>query len=81
MDQYQGRDKLVILYTCTRSNRGQSEAGPGHILMDSRRLNVAITRAKAKLVIIGDKQTLVRDYEPFKKLLDFFHDDNIVKID
>ena len=81
VDQYQGRDKLVILYTCTRSNRGQSEAGPGHILMDSRRLNVAITRAKAKLVIIGDKRTLVRDYEPFKKLLDFFHEDNIVKID
>ena len=42
---------------------------------------MAITRAKAKLIILGDKQTLVRDYEPFKKLLDFFRDDNIVKFE
>ena len=81
VDQYQGRDKLVILYSCTRSNGGQSEAGPGHILLDTRRLNVAITRAKAKLVIIGDRQTLVRDYDPFRKLLEFFDDDRIVKIE
>jgi superfamily I DNA and/or RNA helicase len=35
--------------------------------MDTRRLNVAITRAKVKLVMVGDRQTLLMDFEPFKK--------------
>ena len=78
MDQYQGRDKLVILYSCTRSNSGD-QAGAGHILLDTRRLNVAITRAKAKLIIFGDKTTLTRDYAPFKRLLEFFDDTAIAK--
>ena len=51
VDQFQGRDKLVVIYSCTRSNSGNKEEGvrSGHILMDSRRLNVAVTRARAKL--------------------------------
>ena len=82
VDQYQGRDKLVIIYSCTRSNTGHTDtAGAGHILMDTRRLNVAITRAKAKLVIIGDKVTLLRDYQPFQKMLSFFTEDNIVTLE
>merc|ERR1719341_761331 len=50
VDQYQGRDKEVILYTCTRRDMGQKgDPRAGHILLDTRRLNVAITRAKVKL--------------------------------
>ena len=79
VDQYQGRDKLVIVYSCTRSNDGRSQ-GAGHILLDTRRLNVAVTRAKSKLIIIGDKDTLSRDYAPFKKMLSFFKDTNIIKL-
>ena len=67
VDQYQGRDKLVIIYSCTRSNDGRGQ-GAGHILLDTRRLNVAVTRAKAKLVIVGDRASLSRDYAPFVKL-------------
>ena len=73
MDQYQWRDKEVILYTCTKSNMGdmgqKGDPRAGHILLDTRRLNVAITRAKVKLVIVGDRQTLLRDYKPFRKRL------------
>jgi len=51
----------------------------GHILLDTRRLNVAITRAKVKLVIVGDRQTLLRDYKPFRKNT-FFKEEEIVKL-
>jgi len=87
VDQYQGRDKLVIIYTCTRSNNGHNDtcgdtrSGPGHILQDTRRLNVAITRAKAKLIIIGDRSSLVRDYKPFQKLIQFFDCESVVKLE
>ena len=81
MDQYQGRDKLIIIYSCTRSNFGHIEqVSAGHILLDTRRLNVAVTRAKVKLIIIGDKETLVRDYQPFQRLSSFFEPSSLVKL-
>ena len=81
VDQYQGRDKLVIIYSCTRSNFGHIEqVSAGHILLDTRRLNVAVTRAKAKLLIIGDRETLVRDYQPFKNMISFFQPRAVLKI-
>ena len=81
MDQYQGRDKVVIIYSCTRSNHGNFEqVKAGHILLDTRRLNVAVTRAKVKLVIIGDKATLTRDYQPFQELLEFSDKDDRVTL-
>ena len=78
MDQYQGRDKLVIIYSCTRSNDGRGQ-GAGHILLDTRRLNVAVTRAKAKLVIIGDMVSLSQDYAPFVKLPSFIKESDFIK--
>ena len=80
MDQFQGRDKLAILYSCTRSNAG-GEVKAGHILGDTRRLNVAVTRAKAKLVIVGDRACLTRDYEPFRRIEAFFEETGIVKME
>ncbi|XP_076339940.1 DNA replication helicase/nuclease 2 isoform X2 [Tachypleus tridentatus] len=65
VDQYQGRDKEAVIFSCVRSNQDISS---GEILHDARRLNVAITRAKCKLIIIGSKMTLLF-YEPFKQLL------------
>ena len=79
VDQYQGRDKLVIIYSCTRSNDGRGH-GAGHILLDTRRLNVAVTRAKAKLVIVGDRASLSRDYAPFVKLSSFFKESDVIKL-
>ena len=66
MDKCQGRDKDVILLSLVRSNR---EAVAGTLLHDWRRINVAITRAKRKLVLVGSQQTL-RTVPHFAQLLD-----------
>lgn len=55
IDKCQGRDKDVVLLSLVRSNEG---CNAGKLLRDWRRLNVAITRAKKKLVIIGSGRTL-----------------------
>ena len=83
MDQFQGRDKLVVIYSCTGSNSGNKEEGvrSGHILTDTRRLNVAVTRARAKLVILGDQVTLARDYLPFRRVKEFLGVDGVVQVD
>lgn len=54
-DKYQGRDKEVILLSFVRSNSARSV---GELLKDWRRVNVAITRAKSKLIMMGSKSTL-----------------------
>jgi superfamily I DNA and/or RNA helicase len=55
IDKYQGRDKETIILSMARSN----DAGKtGRLLEDKRRLNVAFSRAKMKLIIIGSYKTL-----------------------
>lgn len=54
IDGFQGQEKDLIIITLTRSN----EMGIIGFLSDYRRLNVAMTRARKKLVIIGDGSTL-----------------------
>jgi DNA replication ATP-dependent helicase Dna2 len=72
VDQYQGRDKEAIIYSCTKSESDADsmviKEGAQTILHDIRRLTVALTRAKHKLIVIGDSDTLQR-YPPFAKLL------------
>lgn len=58
VDSFQGREKEFIVLTCVRSNDGQ---GIG-FLSDWRRLNVALTRAKRGLVIIGNARVLSRHH-------------------
>jgi DNA replication ATP-dependent helicase Dna2 len=54
-DRFQGRDKEVVILSLVRSNDAQSI---GELLRDWRRINVAFTRAKTKLLVIGSKNTL-----------------------
>ena len=59
IDGFQGREHEVIVLSLARSN---SDGRLGHV-DDGRRLNVALTRAKRALVVIGDKDTLKYGYE------------------
>ncbi|WP_367866452.1 AAA domain-containing protein [Pedobacter sp. WC2423] len=56
IDSFQGQERDIVYIGLTRSN---SEGVIG-FLADVRRMNVAITRAKKKLVVIGDSATLSR---------------------
>jgi ATP-dependent RNA/DNA helicase IGHMBP2 len=56
IDSFQGQERDVIYISLTRSN---AERNIG-FLADIRRMNVAMTRAKKKLVVIGDSVTLSR---------------------
>ncbi|XP_011068537.1 PREDICTED: DNA replication ATP-dependent helicase/nuclease DNA2 [Acromyrmex echinatior] len=78
VDQYQGRDKDVILYSCTKSVESDTKK-EFEILDDQRRLTVAITRARHKLIIIADKVTLLR-YVPFKNLFDVIEEKNVINL-
>lgn len=54
-DRFQGRDKEVVVLSLVRSNDGR---GIGDLLRDWRRINVAFTRAKTKLLVVGSRDTL-----------------------
>ena len=66
IDKSQGRDKPCIILSFVRSN---GEGLAGRLLEDACRLNVALTRAKAKLVMVGCSTTL-RQAAPLARLLD-----------
>lgn len=56
IDSFQGQERDIVYIGMTRSN----EEGSIGFLSDIRRMNVAMTRAKKKLVVIGDSATLSR---------------------
>ncbi len=56
VDSFQGQERDIIAITLTRSN-AQGEIG---FLSDIRRMNVGMTRARRKLLLVGDSSTLCR---------------------
>ena len=67
IDGFQGREKEAIIISLVRSNT-EGQIG---FLADTRRMNVALTRARRKLIVIGDSATIGGD--PFYgQLLDYF---------
>ena len=66
VDGFQGREKEAVLITLVRSN-SKGEIG---FLGESRRMNVALTRARRKLIIIGDSATVGSD-PFFNDLIDY----------
>ncbi|XP_031764324.2 DNA replication ATP-dependent helicase/nuclease DNA2 isoform X2 [Galleria mellonella] len=71
VDQFQGRDKDVIIYSCTRRDMRQddSKIKENEILNDRRRLAVSVTRAKYKLMVVGNARAL-RRYAPLRQLIE-----------
>ncbi|KAI3653772.1 hypothetical protein MP228_001719 [Amoeboaphelidium protococcarum] len=66
VDKYQGRDKECIIVSFVKSNQ---DLAVGELLKDERRLNVALTRAKSKLILIGSRSTL-SSYKLFQDLFE-----------
>jgi len=65
VDGFQGREKEIVILTLVRSNKNKNIG----FLKDLRRLNVSITRAKKKCIIIGDRNTISSN-ETYEKLID-----------
>jgi ATP-dependent RNA/DNA helicase IGHMBP2 len=67
VDGFQGREKEAVVVSLVRSNR----SGEIGFLEDVRRMNVALTRARRKLIVIGDSATIA--HHPFyQRLVSYF---------
>lgn len=68
VDGFQGQERDIICISLTRSN----DNGEIGFLSDTRRMNVALTRAKKKLIVFGDSATLANHsfYKSFLEYID-----------
>ena len=73
VDGFQGREKEIILISFVRSNKEKILG----FLTDLRRLNTAITRAKRKLICVGDGETL-KTSPVYSRFIDFIEKRGIV---
>lgn len=58
LDSFQGQERKIIIYSCTRSNDRPPRAARIGFLKELRRLNVALSRPKEQLIFIGDIEFL-----------------------
>lgn len=63
IDKAQGIDSEIIIISCAKQTSER-----GILLKDLKRLNVAITRAKKKLIVIGSEKYL-KDIKPLDKII------------
>lgn len=73
-DSFQGREKDIIIISMVRSN-SKGEIG---FLNDTRRMNVAMTRAKRKLIIFGDSSTITHS-QFYDRLVNFAMENDAYK--
>ena len=67
VDGFQGREKEAVVISLVRSN----PSGEIGFLKDTRRMNVALTRARRKLIVFGDSATL-GNHDFYLRLLNYF---------
>lgn len=66
IDSFSGREHDLVIIGCTRSNEQRSVG----FLRELRRFNVAMTRARRQLVVVGDMETLTGAYDrPVRELM------------
>ncbi|KKY17078.1 putative dna helicase [Diplodia seriata] len=70
VDGFQGREKEAVIVSLVRSN-AEHEVG---FLGEKRRLNVAMTRPKRHLCVIGDSETVARGSKFLKRWMDFLQE-------
>ena len=72
VDGFLGCEKEAVVISLVRSNT----KGELAILTDTRRMNVALTRARRKLIVFGDSSTLA-NHEFYLRLLEFFKREDV----
>ncbi|KDR82678.1 hypothetical protein GALMADRAFT_220668 [Galerina marginata CBS 339.88] len=79
VDGFQGQEKDVIILSCVRAGPGLQNVG---FLSDIRRMNVALTRAKSSLFVLGNAPTLERSDDTWRRIVqDARSRSALVKID
>lgn len=72
IDAFQGREQEIVIFSCVRSN----PLGNIGFVRDRRRLNVALTRAKKSLILVGDEKCLSRGDLLWTKFMKYLGDKN-----
>ena len=75
VDGFQGREKEIILISFVRSSKEKILG----FLADLRRLNTAITRAKRKLICVGDSETL-SSHPVYARFIEFIKENGVLAI-
>ena len=65
IDRFQGDEREVIIFSMSLSSEITSD-----LLKDKRKINVALSRAKKKLIVVGNWD-LANNYKVFKSLFDY----------
>lgn len=82
VDSFQGKEKDIIIFSTVYAPKGlqKRKKDAPNVFKDKRRFNVAFTRAKYKLIIVGDVELVRRDVqyflEAFKYIRDAYGDPN-----
>lgn len=75
MDGFQGQEKDIIILSCVRSGLNLMTIG---FLKDFRRMNVALTRAKSSLFVLGNAATLERSDAKWNSIVNDARDRNLL---
>lgn len=74
VDSFQGHEKNFIIFSCVRNN-AENKIG---FLRDRRRLNVALTRAKNGLIVVGNKEVLKRGDHLWRDFVQYLEEQEVV---